>query len=195
VVLMAQRPWGVVEPLPLVVVRIGRSPVRQGEPCPATWVIESGRLLAEAVDGDGRRLVADLLGPGELAAGVEGAEAPWTVTALRPARLRQAAPADVPLLLAHQTQRLVEHAGQVAWLTVTERIERRVTDLAARFGQPVVGGTRLPAGISQELLAAMVGASRESVNRAIRSLADRGVLDVEGRGRYVVRTHLHLVAP
>ena len=39
----------------------------------------------------------------------------------------------------------------------------------------------------------MVGATRESVNRAVRALVARGSIEVRGRGRYVVRTPLRLV--
>ena len=39
----------------------------------------------------------------------------------------------------------------------------------------------------------MVGATRESVNRAVRTLIAAGSIEVRGRGCYVVRAQLRLV--
>jgi DNA-binding GntR family transcriptional regulator len=39
----------------------------------------------------------------------------------------------------------------------------------------------------------MVGASRESVNRAVMAMVRAGAIEVRGRGRYVVRAPLRLV--
>src|SRR5439155_3661225 len=86
-------------------------------------------------------------------------------------------------------------ACDVAWLDVATRIERRLQDLAARFGRPVPGGTSIPITLRQDDLAALAGTSRETANRALRRLVERGRAQVERRGRYVVRSPLRLLRP
>ena len=193
VVRMVVRPVGVVEPLPLVVVRPGGSPVRQGEPCAGMWRIETGLLALEAVDAEGRSLLVDIVGPGDTLGGPEGQPAAWTATALRPSRLFAIGPRDTAVALAAQGARLTWVASGFAWFPVVERVHRRLTDLAARHGRDVPGGVLLPCALTQEQLASMVGASRESVNRALMGMVRAGTVEIRGRGRYVVRAPLRLV--
>jgi len=181
---------GVVEPLPLVVVRSGQTPVRQDEPCADQWVVDSGLFAVSVVDADGRAMLLDLLGPGEGLGLPAGLLAPWTATAMRPARLRPTAGIDA---LAATTARLTTIATELAWFDIADRVERRLLDLARRLGRPAPGGTLIPVRLTQDELASMVGATRESANRAVRALVARGSIDVRGRGRYVVRTQLRLV--
>jgi CRP-like cAMP-binding protein len=66
-------------------------------------------------------------------------------------------------------------------------------DLAARFGTPVGDGVRIPIVLTQDDLAAMTATTRETVNRVLRRLIREGRVEVERRGRYVVRHQLRLV--
>jgi len=67
-----------------------------------------------------------------------------------------------------------------------DRLAARLDDLAARFGRPVPGGRCLELPLTQEHLAGLTGATRESVNRALGELAAAGRVE-RARGRYVVR--------
>jgi CRP/FNR family cyclic AMP-dependent transcriptional regulator len=192
---MVVRPLGNLEPLPLTVVRTGRTPVRQGDPCPGLWRVETGLVTLTVIDPDGRSFLVDVLGRGEPIGAPEGAASPWTVTAIRPTRLRAVAAADAPAALAEQAARLTWVGLGFAGFGVVDRLERRLLDLSARLGQPVPGGVSIPARLTQDELASMIGASRESVNRALGVLSARGVVDVRGRGRYVMRSQLRLVQP
>ncbi len=187
---MVVRPMGVVEPLPLVIVRPGQTPVRQDEACPDQWIIETGVFVVSVVDADGRTMMLDLLGPADALGLPDAMPSPWTATALRPARLHPATGLDA---LATTMARLTSIATELAWYDITDRLERRLLDLARRLGRPEPGGTMLPVRLTQDELAAMVGATRESVNRAVRALIGRGSIEVRGRGCYVVRSQLHLV--
>jgi CRP-like cAMP-binding protein len=193
VVLMVVRPLGAVEPLPLTIVRIGQTPMRQGASCPAVWRIESGLLSLDLVDADGRTFLVDLVGPGETLGAAAGAAAPWTATAWRPTRLVELTGADAAVAVAAQTARTAWLAAGFAWFGVGDRLHRRLMDLAQRLGRPVSGGVQLPCALTQEELASMVGASRETVNRALMAMVRDGVVEVRGRGRYVVRVPLRLV--
>jgi CRP/FNR family transcriptional regulator, cyclic AMP receptor protein len=187
---MAQR-RSLDEPLPLLIVRPGQTPVRQGERCAGLWTVESGVLRCEIVTADGRELL-DLLGPGDAVGEPTGAVSPCSVRAWRPSRLRPADGASAQAL-AHRAHRLATLAAELAWLDVPDRVERRLHDLAARMGRPAAGGLLIPLPLTQEDLGALAGTSRESANRAVGSLIAAGRLAVQGRGRYVVQASLRAV--
>lgn len=180
---------GVVEPLPLMIVRTGQSPVRQGEPSSGLWRVQSGMLCATVVNANGRELWVDVMGPGDLVGEVPAAVAPWTWRALRPSRL-VATHHDDHEALAQRTTRMTAVAMDLAWLDVPGRIERRLLDLAERFGRPAPGGTAIPLLLRHEDLAALAGTTRESASRAVRTLTGAGRIARTGRGRYVVRAPL-----
>jgi len=190
---MVVRPVGVVEPLPLVVVRTGHTAVRQGEPCPDLWSIESGVFAARIVSDDGRSFLIDLYGPGDPIGAPSELPSHVTATALRPARLRPLRGEEAVESLEALRGRITALTADLAWFGVTERIERRLADLASRIGRPTGGGTLIPVRLTQDDLASMVGATRETTNRALQTLFSRGVVDRQGRGRYVVRSQLRLV--
>ena len=54
-------------------------------------------------------------------------------------------------------------------------------DLAERFGRPVENGVMVSHDLTQEELAQLVGASRETVNKALADFAGRGWLKLEAR--------------
>jgi CRP/FNR family cyclic AMP-dependent transcriptional regulator len=190
---MVVRPVGVVEPLPLVVVRTGHTAVRQGEPCPDLWSIESGVFAARMVNAEGKSFLIDLYGPGDPLGAPSEQPAHVTATALRPARLRPLSGDKAVESMNALAARMTALTADLAWFGVAERIERRLCDLALRIGQPTSGGTLIPIRLIQDDLASMVGATRETTNRALQTLFARGVLDRQGRGRYVVRSQLRLV--
>jgi CRP-like cAMP-binding protein len=107
--------------------------------------------------------------------------------------LRPLRPEDAVELLDAMTARITALTADLAWFGVSDRIERRLSDLACRIGRPTDGGTLIPIRLTQDDLASMVGATRETTNRALQTLFARGVLDRQGRGRYVVRSQLRLV--
>ena len=194
VVPVVQRQVGVVQPLPLKIVRPGASPVRQGEVAATAWIVESGLLRMWAIDDSGRELVLDLLGPGDLVGEGEGdgAVSAWTVTSLKPGRLRPAGSGELAEARAVRQERITALACQLAWLGVRDRIEVRLAELASRIGRAVPGGILLPP-MTQDDIASLVGTTRESANRALRLLVARDRLSVERPGRYVVRPRLHAV--
>jgi CRP-like cAMP-binding protein len=63
-----------------------------------------------------------------------------------------------------------------ALLDITGRVAKKLLELAGSRGQPTAEGTRIPMRLSQTTLAAMVGASRENVNRALSGFVRRGAI-------------------
>ncbi len=173
--------------LPLMFdVHPGREVVRQGEPYPDAWMVRSGALLMEVVDAEGHRLALDLLGPGDLVGGPSTWTADASVRALVTSGLFAAGPIALRDGLARRARRAAWLACSVAWDRIADRVAIRLEDLAARFGRPVPGGRCLELPITQEQLAGLTGATRESVNRALGELAAAGRVE-RTRGRYVIR--------
>ena len=177
------------EPLPLLAVPAGSVVVRQGEDPGRLHVVAAGAFVEFCSSLDGRELIMDVLGPGDLV-GTFDRPAESTVRALRPSRLRPAATSEVPNLLSARERRALKFARDLAWLDVTARLERRLEDLAGRFGRRSTDGLMIDLFLRQEDLAALVGATRESANRAIRVLRGRGRLRSPTRGRYVLPPQL-----
>ena len=175
------------DPLPLMLdVRAGREIIRQGEPNPDAWVIRTGALLMEMIDVEGHRLALDVLGPGDLVGGPTSWTADASVRALVRSGLITAGPIALRDGLARRARRASWLACSVAWDRIADRLTGRLDDLAARFGRSVPGGRRLDLPLTQEQLAGLTGATRESVNRALAELTAAGRVE-RARGRYVVR--------
>jgi CRP/FNR family transcriptional regulator len=145
-------------------------------------------MLMSMVEPDGRTLAVDVLGPGD-PVGDPGSVSTAEVRALGPCRLRQASgsPLAQMHLVGRRIDRLTRLARELAWLDVTARVDHRLADLATRFGRPGPDGTSVTLRLTQDDLAALCGTSRESANRALRALRERGRVRVLGRGRYLVR--------
>jgi CRP/FNR family transcriptional regulator, cyclic AMP receptor protein len=184
-----------------LVVRPGTAIVRQGDPCPPMRVVTRGAFMVEILRHDGRRLVLDVLGPGD---GVGGPAEPnedavrisqATTRAIGPARLRDALVTEQVPLLARRAERAARFAADLAWFDVPTRLVARLTVLAERFGAPAPGGLAIGIRLGHDDLAALCASSRESVSRAMRSLVEQGRIDVPRRGRIVVRRAALVQAP
>ena len=182
------------QPLPLTLVLRQRGTlIRQGAPGDGLWLVESGALRVSVVSGAGHELVLDVLGPGQGAGEVAGVTSPVTVRALRPCRLSPAEPRAAADLLTTRAHRAAALAEELAWMDVRARITHRLDDLAERFGRSVDGGRLILLPLTQEEVASLAGTTRESANRALRSMVSDGEIRMAARGRYVVRTRLRRV--
>jgi CRP/FNR family cyclic AMP-dependent transcriptional regulator len=182
-----------LQPLPLrLVLRQRGELIRQGAPGDGLWLIETGALRAAAITDTGRELVVEMLGPGDAAGEPTGVPSSVSVRALRPCRLAPILPRAAADVLAARAHRAAALAAELAWMDVRTRVARRLDDLAERFGRPVEDGRLILLPLTQDEVAAIAGTSRESANRALRSLVDAGTIRVAGRGRYVVRSPMRL---
>ena len=64
---------------------------------------------------------------------------------------------------------------------VPGRVAKALLDLADRFGRTADDGVHVHHDLTQEELAQLVGASRETVNKALADFASRGWLRLEAR--------------
>jgi CRP/FNR family cyclic AMP-dependent transcriptional regulator len=143
-----------------------------GEPGYTCHIIVKGRVRIYVIGEDGRELSVSIFGPGEIigemalfedlprSASVETIEPTATL------ELHQ----NVSARLRHMT----EEAEGLATLTVSDRLIARLRRLAEWSGRPVTDGVRITLPMTQQELAALVGTSRESVNRALATLRRQG---------------------
>ena len=83
--------------------------------------------------------------------------------------------------LATRLRRTNEHLADLVFTDVPGRVAKALLDLANRFGRPVEEGVMVSHDLTQEELAQLVGASRETVNKALADFATRGWLRLEAR--------------
>lgn len=168
----------------------------QGDPGSTCHIIIQGRVRVFVMDEDGRELSVRIMGPGEMigemalldslprSASIEALEKTHTLELNRDALLQclQESPQLSLNLLQSFSSRLrssTVEAGELASLTVVERLMRRLQQLAELAGQPVSDGVRVMLPMTQQDLAALVGTSRESVNRALVRLRRQGKVRLE----------------
>ncbi|MBC9732837.1 Crp/Fnr family transcriptional regulator [Nocardioides marmotae] len=176
----------------------------QGEPGRSLCLVQEGSLKLTRTTAAGRANLLAVLGPGDTVGEMsllDGNERHGTVTALAPSvvlELSQARfdrwlleqPAAAPLLLQHLSRRLRTSNDVIADLVfadVPTRVARLVLKLADQLGARderdiVVVEHQL----TQEELAQLVGAARETVNKALSNFARRGWLELGRRSLTVL---------
>jgi CRP-like cAMP-binding protein len=176
---------------------------RQGDQGVHLYLVESGRIKITTLAADGREAFVAIVGPGQVFGELslfEGQQRTADARAMEPTILHALAHDDFrPYVNAHPEVawellrvlvRMIRRQDQaiqdMVFLDVGGRVARRLLDLASQHGEPSGDGTRVTVPITQEELAQMVGASRESVNKALGSFMDRGWVSLEGR-HYVIQ--------
>lgn len=171
---------------------------RTSDPGTHLYLIESGRVKITRVSPDGREALVAIIGQGEIFgelslfdAGVRTADARTMEATVLQAlshdifkRFVQAHPKiawEMFRILAQRLRAADETIQDVVFFDVPGRVARRLLDLAEKHGREVPGGHRIDVPITQEEIAQMVGASRESVNKAVASFVDRGWVSLEDR--------------
>ncbi len=170
----------------------------EGEPGDSLYVVLAGKVKIGRKAADGRENLLAVMGPsdqfGELSIFDPG---PRTSTAtaltdIRLARMPQQAlrpwisshPEIAEQLLQVLARRLRRTNNIVADLIFTDvpgRVAKALLQLAARFGTAEGPHLRVTHDLTQEELAQLVGASRETVNKALADFAHRGWIRLEGK--------------
>jgi len=83
--------------------------------------------------------------------------------------------------LAQRLRRTNEAVGDLVFSDVPGRVAKALIDLGERFGKQTPEGLFVQHELTQEELAQLVGASRETVNKALADFAGRGWLRLDGR--------------
>ena len=83
--------------------------------------------------------------------------------------------------LGRRLRRTNEALADLVFSDVPGRVAKALLDLSSRFGRQVEDGVLVAHELTQEELAQLVGASRETVNKALADFAGRGWLRLEAR--------------
>jgi CRP/FNR family cyclic AMP-dependent transcriptional regulator len=170
----------------------------EGEPGDRLYIILSGKVKLGRKSPDGRENLLGIFGPsdmfGELSIFDPGprTSTATTVTEVRAVtmgrpELRQwiaTRPEIAEQLLRVVARRLRRTNGMLADLIFTDvpgRVAKALLQLAQRFGSQEAGLLRVTHDLTQEEIAQYVGASRETVNKALADFAHRGWLRLEGK--------------
>lgn len=176
----------------------GASLFREGDPGDELYFISSGKIKLGRTATDGRENLLAVLGPGEIFGemalfdpGPRNASATAVsetrLTGLKHARLKDiihtTPEVSVQLLqaLAQRLSRTNESLADLVFSDVPGRVAKALLDLADRFGRPAPDGILVAHELTQEELAQLVGASRETVNKALAEFVQRGWLRLENR--------------
>lgn len=165
-----------------------------GDPGDALFILLTGDVKISLPSDTGDEAILATLGPGavfgELAL-LDGAPRSATATAMSPTeavvlprdRFREliateAGVRDALLAsIAGELRRLTTHVEELHFLDITGRLAARLVRLAGEGGTEVPGGAvRLRANLTQGDLAAMVGCTRQSVNKLLGQFTDDGLI-------------------
>ena len=170
----------------------GDSLFREGDEGDRLYIVTDGKVKLSHSSDDGRENLIAVLGPGEIIGELSlfdlGARSS-TVTAIAPTRLislnfiNQHPDMAITMLreLARRLRNTNEQMADLVFSDVPGRVAKALIDLANRFGERTPEGIYVAHDLTQEELAHLVGASRETVNKSLADFVSRGWIRLEGR--------------
>ena len=184
----------------MVSVKISKGTIlfAEGDGGDQLYVIAEGKLKRGTSSGDGRENLLSILGPGEMFGELslfDPGPRTSTATAVTDAKLLSLGQekllpwlvenpkVSLQLLasLAQRLRRTNEAVGDLVFSDVPGRVAKALIDLGERFGKKTDEGLFVHHDLTQEELAQLVGASRETVNKALADFAGRNWLKLDGR--------------
>ena len=170
----------------------------KGDVAAEVYIVVHGRLKAFATSPEGNDVVFSILGPGDMIGEIAllgETERTATIVAIdacqllaigRPefrAFLESHPGAAIALLqvLARRIARLSELVEDTQFLNLPVRLAKKILELAESYGKQTPDGLRVELRLSQEEWGDLVGATRESVNKQLRTWTKEGYLSVEDR--------------
>jgi CRP-like cAMP-binding protein len=84
-------------------------------------------------------------------------------------------------LMARRLRHTTDTLADLAFIDAPARVAKQLLGLAQRFGIPENGSMRVTHDLTQEELAHLVGATRETVNKALSDFRNRGWIRVDGK--------------
>ena len=171
---------------------------REGDRGDRLYVIGEGKIKLGLTSIDGRENLLAILGPGEMFGELSLFDpGPRTATATAVAETqlialghedlntflsgRPAVATTMLAALARRLRRTNEALSDLVFTDVPGRVAKALLDLSSRFGRPSEDGLLVAHDLTQEELAQLVGASRETVNKALADFATRGWIKLEAR--------------
>ena len=182
----------------LVKLRKGQSLFKEGDDGDNLYVVSNGKVKLGTKSPDGRENLLMILGPGDMFGELslfDSGPRTATATAVTDSKLltlgqdkvipwvKEHPEVSLQLLarLASRLRRTNEVVGDLVFSDVPGRVAKALIDLGVKFGEKRPEGLFVNHDLTQEELAQLVGASRETVNKALADFAQRGWLRLEAR--------------
>lgn len=176
----------------------GKHLFQEGDPGDRLYVVTQGKIKLTHASGDGRESLLMVLGPGDMFGELSLFDpGPRTSTAvaitdsevlglgnndLRPWLTGRPEVAQSLLqALAHRLRRTNVTMSDLVFADVPGRVAKAIIELGEKFGSRTTAGLMVNHDLTQEELAQLVGASRETVNKALADFASRGWIRLETR--------------
>ncbi len=209
-ILRRNRLFGILEPAEMDAVLAFARPARvepqervftKGDPGDCLYAILRGRLAVQTESEDAKVMLLNIMNAGDVfgeIAMLDGGERTATVVAQETSTLLRVDRRDFLPFLESRPTLCIRLMGvlceRVRWtsaiiedtvfLKVTQRLAKRITMLAQLYGRRTDKGIRISTYLSQEDLANMLGVSRESVNKTLKSFQASGAISY--RNGYMV---------
>jgi CRP/FNR family cyclic AMP-dependent transcriptional regulator len=181
-------------------VKLSRGDVlfREGDEGDRVYVVIEGKIKLGRTSSDGRENLLALLGPGQMFGELslfDPGPRSATATAVTDTTLlglghsallpwltgRPEVSRGLLLQLASRLRRSNDTLADLVFSDVPGRVAKALLELSERFGAPTNEGIRVEHDLTQEELAQLVGASRETVNKALADFTSRGWIRLEQR--------------
>lgn len=168
----------------------------QGDPGDSFYVILSGQVKVSVSSAEGQEAILVMLDSGE-----SFGELALLDDQSRSATIQATRPTEVLLLRKDDFHRLIRHSPDIAWgllqvmtkrlrdtdqlvqdaafLDVAERLAKKLLSLVETHGRQTARGVEIDVQLTQQDLAAMIGATRESVNKQLGAFREHGILAVD----------------
>lgn len=170
----------------------------EGDTGDAVYVVLEGKVKLGRTAPDGRENLLAILGPGQMFGELslfDPGPRSATVSAVTDTVLltlshegllewitgRPEVARGLLAQLAGRLRRANDIVSDLVFADVPGRVAKSLLDLSRRFGAPAEGGIRVAHDLTQEELAQLVGASRETVNKALADFSSRGWIRLEQR--------------
>lgn len=170
----------------------------EGDKGDRLYIILTGKIKLTKAAPDGRENLLSVHGPGEMfgelslfdpiprtssATAITQAELAGLAHDAMRAFLASRPEVSIHLLqaLAQRLRRINEVKADLVFTDVPGRVAKALLDLSERFGVQTPEGMQVNHDLTQEELAQLVGASRETVNKALADFAARGWIQLAAK--------------
>jgi len=181
-------------------VKLSRGQVlfKEGDAGDQLFVVVDGKLKLGTTSNDGRENLLSILGPGDMFGELSLFDpGPRTATATAVVDSKLLALANDQVIgwvkehpqvslqllgrLAQRLRKANDVLSDLVFADVPGRVAKAIIELGERFGTKKEDGLHVNHELTQEELAQLVGASRETVNKALADFASRGWVKLEPR--------------
>jgi len=181
----------------------GQTLFKEGDAGDRLFVVVDGKLKLGTTSNDGRENLLSILGPGDMFGELSLFDpGPRTATATAVVDSKLLALANDQVIgwvkehpqvslqllgrLAQRLRKANDVLNDLVFADVPGRVAKAIIELGERFGTKKNDGLHVNHELTQEELAQLVGASRETVNKALADFATRGWVKLEPRAVIVL---------